>query len=141
MNFVVGYLVFSHFSEEACSKWMREFHRILRPGGIVALTTRGHPFFDYCESLQSTEQAGYSHALSKLFDDSDDARARYDEGLFVHSNRKGVNGGGAMTADFYGETFIPQAYAETAYSLFFTLEKFLFSPPRQSQPILFFRRN
>jgi len=140
INFIVGYSVFSHLSEKACDSWMHEFHRILAPGGIVAVTTRGRPFFDYCESLKSGGHTGYSAALSKIFDNFDDARNRYDRGEFVHSNIEGVNGGGTMTADFYGETFIPELYAKTAYSDLFTLEKFLFNPSRQTHPIMFFRK-
>lgn len=45
-----------------------------------------------------------------------------------------------MTAEFYGESFIPEAYARTAYADYFELEKFLFDERRQTQPILFFRR-
>ncbi len=140
INYIVGYSVFSHLSEDACTSWMQEFHRILQPGGIVAVTTRGRPFFDYCESLKGGGHTGYSDALSRMFDDFDSARARYDNDEFVHSNSDGVNGGGAMTADFYGETFIPESYANTAYSEFFVLEKFLFDPSRQTHPIMFFRK-
>ena len=82
----------------------------------------------------------YLKALSMLFDDFSEARSRYDLGEFVHSNREGVNGGGAMTAEFYGETFIPEKYARSAYSDLFDLEKFLFNPPRQTHPIMFFKR-
>ncbi len=140
MNYVIGYSVFSHLSEKACASWMREFYRILLPDGIVALTTRGRPFFDYCESLKGAGHKGYTGALAKLFDDFDNARIRYDNGEFVHSNNNGVTGGGAMTADFYGETFIPESYAKNAYSKFFVLEKFLFDPSRQTHPIMFFRK-
>jgi hypothetical protein len=119
---------------------MREFNRILTPGGMVALTTRGRPFFDYCESLKDNGHTGYLEALSMLFDDFSEARNRYDRGEFVHSNREGVNGGGAMTADFYGETFIPEKYARSAYADLFVLEKFLFNPSRQTHPIMFFRK-
>ena len=45
-----------------------------------------------------------------------------------------------MTADFYGETFIPEKYARSAYSDLFVLEKFLFDPTRQTHPIMFFRK-
>ncbi len=140
IDYIVGYSVFSHLSEEACANWMREFYRILKPGGIVALTTRGRPFFDYCESLKGGGHTGYSNALSKMFDNFDDARSLYDSGKFVHCNASGVNGGGAMTSDFYGETFIPEPYAKTAYSAFFVLGKFLFDPARQTHPIMFFRK-
>lgn len=140
MNYIVGYSIFSHLSEKACASWMREFYRILLPGGIVAVTTRGSTFFDYCESLKGCEHTGYTGALSKMFDDFDNARARYNNGEFVHSNSDGITGGGAMKANFYGETFIPESYAKTAYSKFFVLEKFLFDPSRQTHPIMFFRK-
>lgn len=139
-NYIVGYSVFSHLSEAACSSWMSEFSRILAPGGMVALTTRGRPFFDYCESLNKRKKSEYQVALSKMFDNFPEARMRYDQGEFVHSNREGVDGGGAMTAEFYGETFIPEKYAETAYSDHFVLEKFLYDPSRQTHPIMFFRK-
>ena len=139
-NFIVGYSVFSHLSEEACAKWMEEFYRILSPGGMVALTTRGRPFFDFCESLKDKGHKGYLNALGSMFEDIDAMRAKYDRGEVVHSNKDGVNGGGAMTADFYGETFIPEAYARNAYKKYFVLEKFLFDPARQTHPIMIFKK-
>lgn len=139
-DFVVGYSVFSHLSEQACKEWMQEFHRLTKPGALVALTTRGRPFFDYCESLRGRGFGSYSDALSTMFDDFSVARKRYDRGEFVHSNADGVNGGGAMTAEFYGETFIPEEYARSAYSDMFTLENFMYNQSRQSHPIMFFKR-
>jgi hypothetical protein len=139
-EFVVGYSVFSHLSEEACRQWMSEFHRVLSPGGLVALTTRGRPFIDYCASLKGQGHTGYLDALSRIFDDFADARTRYDRGEFIHSNSEGVTGGGAMQASFYGETFIPAAYARTEYSELFELERFVFDPARQTHPIMFFRK-
>jgi hypothetical protein len=137
---IVGYSVFSHLSESACASWMKEFNRLLVPGGMLALTTRGRPFFDFCESLQGKGHIGYLGALSEIFDDFAHERARYDQGQFVHSNRERVAGGGAITADLYGETFIPEKYARSAYADLFVLEKFLFNPNRQTHPIMFFRR-
>ncbi|MFC1688839.1 methyltransferase domain-containing protein [Pseudomonadota bacterium] len=138
-DYIVAYSVFSHLSESACRQWMEEFHRILKPGGMVAVTTRGRPFFDYCESLKIGNPEGYSAALSQMFDDFDEARQRYDRGEFVHSSADGVTGGGAMNSSFYGESFIPKQYAESAYEQKFRLKKFLFSPPRQTHPIIFYQ--
>ena len=41
-DLIYAYSVFSHLSEQACRAWMAEFHRILKPGGVVGLTTRHH---------------------------------------------------------------------------------------------------
>jgi len=140
LNVIVGYSVFSHLSEAACASWMREFHRVLAPGGLVALTTRGRTFFEYCESLKGLHHSGYLGALPQMFDDFALARARYDRGEFVHSNIQGVTGGGAMNGEFYGETFIPESYARSAYAEFFTLERFFFNPSRHEHPIMCFRK-
>jgi len=147
-NFVVAYSVFSHLSEDSCMQWMKEFSRVLAPGGMVAVTTRGRPFFDYCERQKPTlncvvgskTASPYLSALGRLFDDFNAARSRYDKGEFVHSNVQGVTGGGAMDASFYGETFIPEEYARTAYSSFFDFERFVFDQRYQSHPIIFLRK-
>ena len=154
-DFITGYSVFSHLSEEACLAWMKEFSRILVPGGIVAVTTRGRPFFDFCESqmkkqegLQATLRSlinkeppsGYLEALGRLFQNFDEARLAYDRGEFVHSNVEGVGGGGALNTTFYGETFIPESYARRAYVPFLELENFMYEPSYQSHPIMFFRK-
>lgn len=139
-NYIVGYSVFSHLSEKACYEWMKEFHKITAPGAVLALTTRGRPFFDYCKGLQATNPTGYSLSLSKMFDNFDEAKSRYDKGEFVFSNADGVTGGGAMTPEFYGETFIPKKYAASAYTEFFELVEFDYDESRQSHPIMFFKR-
>jgi ubiquinone/menaquinone biosynthesis C-methylase UbiE len=138
-DFIVGYSVFSHLSEDACMLWMKEFSRLLVPGGVVAITTRGRPFLDFCES-QKNKSSGYLEALSMLFNDFDQARAKYDNGEFLHSNIKGVGGGGSLNTSFYGETFIPESYARNAYGSFLTLELFMYNPGYQSHPIMFFRK-
>jgi SAM-dependent methyltransferase len=139
-DFIVAYSVFSHLSEKACSAWMNEFSRILQPGGVIAITTRGRTFLDTCEFLRSQEVSGYTKAMSLIFEDFADARMRYDRGEFLHSNIEGVSGGGAMNSSFYGETLIPEPYARAAYAKQFKLEKFLFDPGRQIHPIMFFRK-
>ncbi len=135
---IVGYSVFSHLSEDACHQWMREFHRIIRPGGMLALTTRSRAFFDYCEALVGT--SSYTIALSHMFDSFADARARYDAGEFVHSSKEGVSGGDARAGNFYGETFIPKAYAATAWADYFRLVEFSVDPTGRVQPVMFFQR-
>ncbi len=135
MDFITGYSVFSHLSEAACLAWISEFARILKPGGMAALTTRGRWFFDYAASLGGEN---YSHALSRMFPDFGAAKARYDRGEFVHSNADGVTGGGVRESSFYGETFIPEQYAlDVLGSAEMPLVEF-FSD--NGHPIMFFRK-
>jgi SAM-dependent methyltransferase len=128
-DFIVGYSVFSHLSEIACHAWMSEFARILKPGGMVALTTRPRWFFDYAASLSGPDP--YHQSLSRMFSDFADAKSRYDCGKFVHSNAAGVSSG-----DIYGETFIPEQYARTAYSRHLIFMEFA---EEKGQPIMFFK--
>ncbi len=140
VDFIVGYSVFSHLSEEACLNWVKEFSRILRPGGTVGLTTRGRWFLDYCKSLKNKEVDGYAKSLSNMFDDFDQAKQKYDNGEFLHSNSEGVSGGGPLNSSFYGETFIPEKYAKMTYSDYFTVLDFVFKHGRSTHPIMFLQK-
>ena len=142
IDFIIGYSVFSHLSEEACLSWINEFSSILRPGGMIALTTRGRWFLDFCEALKTKKVEGYKKALSNLFDDFDKARQKYDNGEFLHSNIEGVSGGrgAVLNPSFYGETFIPEQYAKKTYSPYFKAFDFVFDQSRSVNPIMFFRK-
>jgi SAM-dependent methyltransferase len=138
-SLIVGYSVFSHLSEAACRAWMKEFYRILRPGGLVAVTTRGRWFFDYCEGLKETAPEGsYAAGLAELFPDFAEAKRWYDAGHLVHTSSDGVSGGPALGRSFYGETFIPQAWAQKAFLPLMRLVEFYEEPERQTHPILLF---
>lgn len=112
VSLISAYSVFSHLSETAFLAWMHEFARILKPGGIIAFTTRNEGFLDYCESLNAhkNELAGYQLALATAVGDDPELRQKYRSGEFVFVSSRGVNGGGSMNESFYGETFIPYAY-------------------------------
>lgn len=116
-DLVFAYSVFSHLSKAACHEWMREFERILKPGGLVVLTTRDESFFDFLAwaASQPHSSDSYLSALGSLFPDLADARYRYRRGELVHSSSLGVSGGGPRNSSFYGETWIPETYARSAF--------------------------
>lgn len=115
-DLIYAYSVFSHLSDRACHEWMAEFHRILKPGGVVAFTTRHESFFDYCASAANQESdSSYLRALGTLFPDIDAAKAKYRDGQIVHASSEGVGGGGPRDSSFYGETWIPEQYARTGF--------------------------
>lgn len=117
-DLIYAYSVFSHLSEKACQAWMTEFARILKPGGVVAFTTRHETFFDFCEWARKQDQheSAYVRALGQLFPDIDAARRAYRNGELVHASSIGVAGGGPRDSSFYGETWIPEQYARTRFS-------------------------
>lgn len=113
---VVSYSVFSHLSEATTRAWLEEFHRILKPGGYVAFTTRHDSFFDYVAWARDAEDVGsYTKALGRLFDDIGPARSRLRAGELVHATSPGVSGGGVRDESFYGETWIPEAWLEREF--------------------------
>ena len=52
IDFITAYSVFSHLSEEVHWEWVQELHRVLRPGGILAVTTRPREFIDHVVHLR-----------------------------------------------------------------------------------------
>lgn len=133
-DLVFSYSVFSHLSEAAARAWMTEFHRILAPGGVVALTTRHESFFDFCEAAaRQPEPSSYIAALGALFPDVEQARAAYRRGEFVHASSRGVSGGGPREESFYGETWIPEAYARTGFGTPLRFVGTWFDPARYDQ--------
>ena len=141
-DMVIAYSVFSHLSEQACTQWMGEFARLVRPGGIVAWTTRHESFFDFCRwaADQGDTTSGYIQALGKLFPDLDDARRRYRNGELVHATSEGVGGGGPRDVSFYGETWIPERYARERFAEHFSLVGGYFDGAKYDQACFVFQR-
>jgi len=107
-DLIYSFSVFSHLSEEAANRWVGEFRRLLRPGGIMIATTRAREFIGFCDELREQKKTD-THVLGPLeaFLDSGKAYADYDAGRYVYS---GVGGGGVLDGSFYGETCIPEGY-------------------------------
>jgi SAM-dependent methyltransferase len=132
-DFITAYSVFSHLSEQASLAWVEEFARILTPGGMAAITTRGRWFFDTAEAYRGTSVSGYAKGLGEMFDDFAGALARYDAGQIVHANSPLIGDG-----RHYGETFIPEAYARREFARFLDVVAFDAAPGRH--PVIVLRK-
>lgn len=116
------YSVFSHVSEECHLQWMREFRRILKPGGIVVATTRS---IDYLRRMDRNRKSQVSQGLmtsmlaTGSFPDLAATFAQYERGEYCYS---GTGGGGPLDESFYGEACIPPSYARTRWEGFSLLE-------------------
>jgi SAM-dependent methyltransferase len=118
VDFIFSYSVFSHLSEDNSYSWIREFHRILRPGGIAFLTTRHRNFFDHLELVhKSSDIPAFAGGAFNAFRDLQSARRDYDEGRFCFD---GLGGGGKELTNVYGEAFIPPHYVYEKYGKIFS---------------------
>ena len=103
MDVVVAFSVFSHLSGSAHEAWAREIGRLLRPGGVAAVTVLGEDFIDLVASSQAAVARGdandFAASMASVIDDPAAARAgfRADRVQFW-----ATGGGGVRTSDFYG---------------------------------------
>jgi SAM-dependent methyltransferase len=119
------YSVFSHLSEEAHLEWLAEFHRILKPGGLVIATTWRREFILECAELRKQKDLPVHQQSSAVsFEDTDYFLARYDAGLFCHSP---TGGGGPLETSFYGQSCIPKAYVEQHWTPWFELMEYRYA--------------
>jgi len=118
IDYIFGYSVFSHLSEDNADAWIREFSRILKPGGMAFLTTRHRSFFEHLASLhKQSELPSYASGAANAFKDIDSALKAYDQGQFCFD---AMGSGGKDLAAVYGEAFIPPAYAKKQWGSYFS---------------------
>ena len=136
-DLVYGFSVYSHLSEEASRRWLAEFARLLRPGGLLVVTTRPRWFIEQCAWLRTEAAAGApaSHRVSAgAFLDTAAALAAYDAGQFCFSHR------GPDDPEHFGETCIPLAYVRRHWTEHFELVDFVDDPRRCPQAVVVLRR-
>jgi hypothetical protein len=131
--------VFSHLSEEAHLRWVAEFHRLLRPGGLLIATTRPRSFlYRYGELRGEDGLEIQDRVTSRAFPgDPEPWLERYDRGEFLFA---GVGVGQRLTGDFYGEALVSRTYAERAWSPRFELVDYISDSARCVQDVLVARR-
>lgn len=135
LDLVIGYSVFSHLSRDCADAWIGEFGRIVKPGGLVIVTTQGRDFLRFCRSLRDrTEFSHPWHAmLAESFGRDEDALPAYDAGEFR------FHGLGAYDGT-YGDAAIPRAYVERHWLGEFELLDFFEDAARLPQAVIVLRR-
>lgn len=101
-----AFSVFSHLSESACNNWLRHFADLLVPGGKLIITTRGESHINYLEASLKTDSP---NQLLDFLPAPEIIRNEYERGVFQFYP---VGGGGELSKDFYGESWIPRQWLE-----------------------------
>jgi len=104
-----AFSVFSHLAEQQSCDWLRHFANLLVPGGKLFLTTRGKSQIAYLELLVQTDSP---NPLLNVLPGPEVIRDHYEKGVFQFYP---AAGGGELTQDFYGETWIPREWFEERY--------------------------
>ncbi|MCD4743968.1 MAG: class I SAM-dependent methyltransferase [Desulfobacteraceae bacterium] len=118
-DIIEGYSVFSHLSYQAVVLWLHEYFRLLKPGGLVAITVWKKSRFDYIRKIQkkppiSPESNKYQYNLQSSFSKD----CELEEDIY---NRAGVVFI-PYSADYdvtYGEAFISPELLSSQWSSLF----------------------
>ena len=105
------YSVFSHLPEEMHWTLLKEFHRLLAPGGMLIATTRPREFVYFCKALRDdprlNEKPDWLKGSARTFANVDATISAYDSGQFCYES---VGAEGRWS--FWGEACIPRSYVE-----------------------------
>jgi SAM-dependent methyltransferase len=112
-DLVYAYSVFSHLSEETSLAWAGEFARILRPGGMLIVTTLKQAHINVWERMMQSGGAHWEAALRAAGFSVSQSRSNFDAGKFLYC---GIGGGGVRSADYYGEAIVPPDYVRRSWA-------------------------
>jgi len=121
-DLIVAFSVFSHLSESAHLAWIEEFARVLRPGGVLVITTRPRAFIRYAATLRSQpDLPPHARGTAAAFPDTEATLARYDRGDFCFD---AADVWTRWPDDYYGEAVVPPGFAERAWAPWLTDVRF-----------------
>jgi SAM-dependent methyltransferase len=125
-DLVYAYSVYSHLSEEAHLRWLEEFERLLRPGGILLLTTLGRGFIERSAQWASADPAAplvsWKQRAAGLFFPANDWTHAYDRGDFCY---RAID---ERANPHFGFACISESYVRTIWSRYFVIREF--RPPQ-----------
>ena len=106
-DMIYSFSVFSHMSEDMHRRSLAELERIVKPGGLVMVTTRGRDFIQKCADMRRSRSLASYHpgprSSASAFPDTDTAIAEYDRGDYCFSSL-------AEKWSYWGEAAISKDY-------------------------------
>ncbi|MCQ8278314.1 class I SAM-dependent methyltransferase [Acetobacteraceae bacterium KSS8] len=138
LDYVVSWSVFSHLDEFLSLRWVEEFHRLLKPGGLLLLTTQSRRFIAFCAEMRLRRASGiklehpWYEACADSFTDEPLENTRYEAGHFLHASSTQP----PHPQSHYGEAVIPRGYIVKKWGHLFRLVDFLDNPARLPQVLV-----
>ena len=131
VDFVYAFSVFSHLSEAMHAQWLEEFHRILKPGGLLIVSTRNRNFIEVCDGFRAhPELAPHLAHLRGLFADTRGSLKAFDDGQYCYD---------VVAGNWWsGEACIPRGYVARHWARF-TLLDYIDDPARCEQNVIVVR--
>lgn len=126
-DIIVSYSVFSHLPEDLHLKWIQEFSRILKPNGILVVTTFAKDFVFFCKSALAKPSKSEWHktmadAVKKEYSTYENALKEYKSGNFFHLP---TGGGYFLPKENYGWTVISKNYIKKNWKENFSFKKYI----------------
>jgi ubiquinone/menaquinone biosynthesis C-methylase UbiE len=83
-DFIYALSVFTHLSESYHHKWMHELNRILKPGGILLLTTHGNAFLNKLTKKEKLKFMQGSPVFRSSITEGHRTYTAFQSGSFMH---------------------------------------------------------
>ena len=138
LDYVISWSVFSHLDEFLSLRWIEEFFRLLKPGGLLLITTQSRRFIGFCAEQRVRRASGirlehpWYEACADSFVDEPLENSRYEAGHFLHA----ASTQPPHPQSHYGEAVIPRGYVVKKWGHLFRLIDFLDNPVRLPQVLL-----
>jgi len=136
MDVAMSYSVFTHLPDRPHRHWVAEIARVMKPGGIFALTLEPRRFLDFVEALPEGA-TGWEATLRRHAGDVPALRARFDAGdvAFLPSGEAGD-----FDSTLYGDAAVPLGFIERHWSEWFIIREYLDDPAQFFQAVLVVQR-
>jgi len=139
-DLIFAHSVFSHLEENVARDWIKEFARLLKPEGLLIITTWGRTFLDRCESLQGQVHASKAHNnWAKAFNPIKKAKEDYDQGKFLFEPMP--YDGDVLNKSFFGLALIPQKYVEKEYTPYLKLLEYVDEKVKDPQAVFVMQKH
>lgn len=134
LDHVMAYSVFTHLPEKVHLHWMRELARVIRPGGVFALTLEPRRFIDFIRDVPEKSDNDWYNLLKMHQPRVPAFYQDFDAGKLVFMP---TNPG---HEEDYGDAVVPLSFIETHWQPWFEIVSYLDNPEEFWQAVLVVKR-